>query len=89
LLHKNPQLALRPRGRGSCLRRTRHPFAVSGRCRPSQVIEFVFAASPETIRREPQEFPSPSPVAAGPGSLLAVDLFVFLAVSGYATALPV
>jgi len=39
------------------------------------VIEFVFAASPETTRREPQEFPSPSPVAAGPGSLLAVDLF--------------
>ena len=56
-------------------------------CRPSQVIEFVFAASPETTRREPQEFPSPSPVAAGPGSLLAVDLFCLLPVSGYATAL--
>jgi hypothetical protein len=52
------------------------------------VIEFVFAASPETTRREPQEFPLPSPVAAGPGSLLAVDLVLFLAVSGYATALP-
>jgi hypothetical protein len=57
------------RSRGPCLCRTRHPFAVSSRCRPSQVIEFVFAASPETTRREPQEFPSPSRVAAGPGSL--------------------
>jgi hypothetical protein len=35
--------------------RTRHPFAVSGRGRPSQVIEFVFTASPETTQREPQE----------------------------------
>src|ERR1700751_2076530 len=26
-----------------------------GPCWPSQMIEFVFAASPETIRREPQE----------------------------------
>jgi hypothetical protein len=53
------------------------------------VIEFVFAASPETTRSEPQEFASPSRVAAGPGRLLAVDLlYLFLAVSGYATALP-
>jgi len=43
-------------------------------CRPSQVMEFVFAANPETTRSEPQELPSPSPVAAGLGSLLAVDL---------------
>ena len=49
------QLARVPHGGGSCRRRTGHPFAVSGRSRPSQMIEFVFAASPETIRREPQE----------------------------------
>ena len=73
---RSSQLAERLRSRGPCLCRTRHPFAVLGRCRPSQVIEFVFAASPETTRREPQEFPSPSPVAAGPGSLLAVDLLI-------------
>ena len=44
-----------PLGNGSCLRRTRHPFAVSGHLGLSPKIEFVFAASPETIRREPQE----------------------------------
>jgi hypothetical protein len=37
------------------LGRTRHPFAVSGSEEPSQKIEFVFSASPETIRREPRE----------------------------------
>jgi hypothetical protein len=37
------------------LGRTRHPFAVSGLEWPSQKIEFVFSASPETIRREPRE----------------------------------
>jgi hypothetical protein len=36
------------------LGRTRHPFAVSGSEKPSQKIEFVFSASPETIRREPR-----------------------------------
>src|SRR3569833_97196 len=36
--------------------RTGHPFAVSGSEEPSQKIEFVFSASPETIRREPREF---------------------------------
>src|SRR5438128_6170762 len=41
---------------GSCLRRTGHPFAVSGPGGPSQKIECVFSASPETIRREPREF---------------------------------
>ena len=81
LIRQDPQLALWPRGHGPCLCRTRHPFAVSSRCRPSQVIEFVFAANPETTRREPQKFPSPSRVAAGLGSLLAVDLFVFMAVA--------
>jgi hypothetical protein len=34
---------------------TGHPFAVSGSPEPSQMIEFVFAASPETIRNEPAE----------------------------------
>jgi hypothetical protein len=37
------------------LRRTGHPFAVSGSEEPSQKIELVFSASPETIRREPRE----------------------------------
>src|ERR1700732_547411 len=37
------------------LGRTRHPFAVSGLEGPCQKIEFVFSASPETIRREPRE----------------------------------
>jgi hypothetical protein len=45
-----------PLGGGSCPRRTGHPFAVSGPVGPSQKIKFVFAASPETIRREPLEF---------------------------------
>src|SRR5439155_20074456 len=38
------------------LGRSRHPFAVSDSEEPSQKIEFVFSASPETIRREPREF---------------------------------
>lgn len=40
--------------------RTGHPFAASGPEEPSQKIELVFSASPETIRREPRESP-PSP----------------------------
>src|ERR1700728_2822852 len=36
---------------GSCSRRTGHPFAASGFLGPSQKIELVFSASPETIRR--------------------------------------
>ena len=67
-IHQYPQLAPGPRGRDSCLCRTRYPF-VSGRCRPSQVIEFVFTASPETTRSEPREIPSLSRLAAGHGSL--------------------
>ena len=52
------------------LRRTGHPFAVSGSEEPSQMIEFVFSASPETIRSEPPEFCSFAQSAtAGPGSL--------------------
>src|SRR4029077_4020977 len=39
-----------PLGGGSCLRRTGHPFTVSSPVGPSQKIEFVFSASPETIR---------------------------------------
>ncbi len=67
------QLAGVPLGIGSCLRRTGHPFAVSGLERPLQKIEFVFAASPETIRREPREYDSVAQSAtAGPGSLRAV-----------------
>ncbi len=38
------------------LGRTRHPFAVSDSEESLQKIEFVFSASPETIRREPREF---------------------------------
>ena len=38
-----------------CLRRTGHPFAASGRSGPSQKIELVFSASPETVSEEPQE----------------------------------
>ena len=45
-----------PLGGGSCLRRTGHPFAVSDPGGPSQKIESGFAASPETIRREPRDF---------------------------------
>ena len=45
-----------PLGSGSCFRRTGHPFTVSGPEGPSQKIEFVFSASPETTRREPPEF---------------------------------
>src|SRR5205807_10201231 len=53
---QNLQLTRVPLGGGSCLRRTGHPFAVSGPGGPSQKIECVFSASPETIRREPREF---------------------------------
>src|ERR1700730_10230088 len=45
-----------PLGVGSYLRRTGHLFAVSDPVGSSQKIEFVFSASPETIRREPREF---------------------------------
>ena len=46
-----------PLGRWFLLRsRTIHPFAASGSEEPSPKIEFVFSASPETIRGEPPEF---------------------------------
>src|SRR2546430_32780 len=44
---QNLQLTRVPLGGGSCLRRTGHPFAVSGPEGPSQKIESVFSASPE------------------------------------------
>src|ERR1700694_855309 len=46
----------RQSGGGSCLRRTGHPFVVSGPEGRSQKIDWVYSASPETIRREPREF---------------------------------
>src|SRR5438132_14273493 len=55
-LWQNPQLARVPLGDASFPRRTGHPFTVSHPCGPSQKIECVFTASPETIRREPREF---------------------------------
>jgi len=51
----------------------RHPFTASGHWRPSQKIEFVFSASPETIRWSLWSLISVAQSAsAGPGSLLAV-----------------
>jgi len=38
-----------PLGCGPCVRRTGHPFAASGPRGPSQKIELVFSASPETV----------------------------------------
>jgi hypothetical protein len=58
------------------LGRTRHPFAVSDSEEPSQKIEFVFSASPETIRREPREFDLLRSV--GYGQDLAVCAFCFI-----------
>src|SRR5579864_5839823 len=60
-----PQLARVPLGGGSCLRRTGHPFSVSGPCGPSQKIELVFSASPETIQRDPRELISFAQSAIG------------------------
>ena len=55
ILGQDLQLASVPLGFGPCLRRTGHPFAASGPRGPSQKIELVFAASPETVSGEPQE----------------------------------
>jgi hypothetical protein len=44
-----------PLGCGPCVRRTGHPFAASGPRGPSQKIELVFSASPETVSGEPKE----------------------------------
>jgi hypothetical protein len=46
---------LAPLGCGPCVRRTGHPFAASGPRGPSQKIELVFSASPETVSGEPKE----------------------------------
>jgi hypothetical protein len=78
---RGPQLCLT--ADGPCLGRTGHLFAVSGLCRPSQKIECVFTASPETIRRKSPEIDSPllSRLRAGPGSLRAVESCVCLVVA--------
>jgi hypothetical protein len=44
-----------PLGCGPCVRRTGHPFAASSPRGPSQKIELVFSASPETVSGEPKE----------------------------------
>ena len=53
-----PELAARTCAsrRGSCLSQNRTSIRCLRPCGPSQKIEFVFSASPETIRREPLEF---------------------------------
>ena len=68
------QLACVPRGRGSCLLQNRTSIRCLGPCGPSQMIECVFAASPETIRSGASVDlpPSLSRPYAGPGSLRAV-----------------
>jgi hypothetical protein len=67
------QLACVPYGGGPCFLQDRTSICCLEPERPSQMIEFVFAASPETIRREPQgQRPSLSRASAGPGSLRAV-----------------
>src|SRR5216683_3016886 len=64
------------------LGRTRHPFAVSGSEEPSPKIEFVFSASPETIRREPREGNLLRSVGnmQGPGSLRILFILFISAV---------
>jgi hypothetical protein len=54
-IFRTPNSQRAPLGGGSCSCRTGHLFAVSDPEGPSQKIEFVFSASPETIRREPRE----------------------------------
>ena len=48
---QNPQLAIVPRGEGSCLTQNQTSICCLGPVWPSQKIEFVFPASPETFRR--------------------------------------
>ena len=61
------------------VRRTGHPFAALGSREPSQKIELVFTASPETIRRSlwSIETSSLSRHLARPGSLRIDDPFLF------------
>jgi len=54
LLNQISQLAYLPHGGGPRASQDRTSICCLGPYRPSQTIEFVFAASPETIRREPQ-----------------------------------
>jgi hypothetical protein len=65
---------LTPLGCGPCVRRTGHPFAASGPRGPSQKIELVFSASPETVSGEPKEvlISVAHSDRAGPGSLRAL-----------------
>jgi hypothetical protein len=49
---QNHAACILPLGAGSCLPRTRHPFAVSG---PGGRHRTLFSASPETVRRKPRE----------------------------------
>ena len=57
------------------LKQNRTSICCLGPQGPSQKIELVFSASPETIRREPPELlaPSLSRQSAGPGSLRIDD----------------
>src|ERR1700756_4513300 len=68
------------------LGRTRHPFAVSDSEEPSQKIEFVYSASPETIRREPRE----CDLLRSVGNMqdLAVCVFLFILFISTAFMLP-
>jgi hypothetical protein len=72
-----------PLGRLSLLSsRTRHLFAASGSAEPSPKIEFVFSASPETIRGEPPEFDLLRSVAIWQGLAVCArndpDVFSFM-----------
>jgi len=54
-MQNTPQLATVPLGSGFLLYAEPDIHSLSRARRPSQKIEFVFSASPETIRREPRE----------------------------------
>src|ERR1039458_6200604 len=66
---------------GSCSSQNRTSICCLELLEPSQKIELVFSASPETIRREPREHlaPSLSRQSAGPGSLRIDDPVLSLA----------
>ena len=68
------------------LGRTRHPFAVSGSEEPSQKIEFVFSASPETIRREPRDGELLRSVGKMQDLAVCAFFILFLSAVAYAAA---
>ena len=72
---------------GSCSPQNRASICCLRPDRPSQKIESVFSASPETTRREPRENGSPplSRQPAGPGSL-RIDDPVFISSAGFYAA---